>query len=219
MPGRSVDVTIKGGPVTFARAINRRSSWVQDLEAGTYKRMQTAMERVEQQVVNDVEARVAQLYKRRTDARRRRYPSERHLHGSFRCQFEHDGFPTSLRLWSEARDEKVNALNYGSNPHTITGKNGQGGLLWFPRRGLGQSGASMAKRGRRAVRTAPGTRIAAPRRFFESAGAGAQASGKRPLVKIKEVQHPGIAPSYFMEIALEQGVERVLRKRVRLPRT
>ena len=186
------------------------------------RKMQTAMRKLEQEVVNDVEARVDALYKPRNDKRRRRYPGELHLHGSFRCQFQGDEFPTALLLWSEARDEKVNALNYGSNPHKIPGNEGskgKDGMLWFPRRGIGESGALMARKGRRAVRTAPGTRISAPRRFFQSPGAGAQASGKRPLVKTKEVQHPGIAPSYFMEIALEQGVERVLRKRVRLPRT
>lgn len=225
MAGRAIDVTIKGGPVTFARSINRRSTWVQDIERGARKDMEAQMRALEQAVVNDVEARVKALYKPRRDAERRRYPGERHLHGSFRCQFQDEGFPTALLLWSEARDEKVNALNYGARPHTITGENGKDGMLWFPRRGIGQSGASIAMRRKRAVRGGAGgggrptPRIAAPRRFFQSPGAGAQASGKRPLVKTKEVTHPGIAPSYFMELALEQGVERVLRKRVRLPRT
>ena len=225
MAGRAIDVTIKGGPVTFARSVNRRSTWVKDLEAGTAKRMQKQMEKLEQDVVNDVEARVAALYQPRNDARRRRVKGELHLHGSFRCQFEHDGFPTSLRLWSVARDEKVNALNYGASPHRIRGGKGKDGMLWFPRRGIGESGASSAQRRGRAVRGGPGgggvptPRLPAPRRFFTSPGAGAQASGKRPLVKTREVQHPGIAPSYFMELALENGVEMVLRKRVRLPRT
>lgn len=225
MAGKAIDVTIAGGPVTFARAINRRSSWVQDLERGTARVMEDEMRALEQLVVDDVEARVSALYKPRNSKYRRRVKGERHLHGSFRCQFQNEGFPTSLLLWSEARDQKVNALNYGARPHTITGEKGKHGMLWFPKVGFGESSASAARRRGRAVRGGAGgggrptPRLAAPRRFYQSTGAGPQASGKRPLVKTKEVQHPGIAPSYFMELALENSVERVLRKQVRLPRT
>lgn len=216
MPGTVRFAVDPAGKAGFVRKLNSRSSWSQEIAAATKRKMNAELRRIETEVVDEVERRVSQLYQPRTDPQRRKGENDVHLHGSFRAEWQGSTFPLTLRLWSEADDAKVMALNYGANQHEIRPRE-SGGWLWLPRAGLGQSFAALRRSQGRPVRAAPGQRLPAHSRFIQSPAAGVQARAGS-LTKKRSVQHPGIQASYFMELALEVVVERVLRHRVRLPR-
>lgn len=220
MPGRAIDVTIKDGPQTFVREINRRSEFAKQVEAATKKKSKAMLDFMAATVEQLVEAEVSKLYQRREGFRHKK--GQEHLHGSFSCTIDQTKFPMKVTLTSTANPAQVAALNYGARPHGIDAKTKP---LLFPVVGLGQSITSARVRRGVQTRAAPPTagrpspRVGVPKRFAASPFAGEQAanvSGAR--VKTGHVDHPGVVASYFMEIALEQGVERVLRKRVKLPR-
>jgi len=160
-------------------------------------------------------------YQRRTDDVRRRDPSAPHLHGSFTGTVEGTEFPITIALRSSAPDVVVHSLNSGARAHTIRARNAP--HLRFPAEGVGASAGYFQANLRKGVRRVRGTRqggqrVPRPQRFSASPAASAQASSGKPLIKTLEVNHPGIAPSYFMELAVEGAVRTALRASVRLAR-
>lgn len=170
------------GNSTFARAIADAAS--------------EEIARQAQQVADDAVRRandlVSKLYV--TDRAGSRRRPGRHLLGSFRGVVTlHPGarIPIEITLRSSAPGVKVNSLNSGSSPHTITG---HGGPLGFPGSSAGSTARSNARSGKSSKRR------------------------DSNLVVVPKVDHPGTRGTHFMETALEQAVSSAYRKAVRIPR-
>lgn len=209
-------------PANFSRLINSRSAFASQIAEVSHQKASGTMRAIANAAVQEAETRARQLYKPRQDSdkkNRRRYPNAPHLHTSFKCEISgsRKAWPIVITLSSDAPAAAINALNRGSKPHVISP--GRKGVLYFPRTGLMQSYSFQRTARGTATRLSGLDRLAAPKRFLTSSAANAQARPKGAFVRTFEpVHHPGISASYFMELAVERAVERVLRKTVRLPR-
>lgn len=177
------------------RSLTSNSAFGRQIEQLSARRIARALDSIGDDAVRRCDQIVsAELVNDRIPERRK---PGRHLLGSFRYEVIWDGrsLPVSLKLYSLADPGKVNALERGADPHTITASN----ALWltFPR-------------------TARSTWTGALGDIkFSGIGPtqrqqGYRGSGKS-MTKIKSVEHPGNLPYSFMERALNAAMRDRLR--------
>ena len=220
MPGRAVQIGLPDGPSAFARKLNARSDWNAELQAKGRRAVANELNKVAAYVVQQADAQVMKHYEQRTGWRHKGGP---HLLGSFSCTVDLVSTPMQVVLKSSADGNKVNALNYGSRPHIISVGTAKKRLV-FPMFGSRSSPAFHRAKNNYPIRGGvpkhgrPTPRLTGKWRAEKSPFAAAQASPKGRTLGAPVVNHPGNQPTYFMEIALEQAVEMVLRKRAHLQR-
>lgn len=182
--------------LTVGRNLNGTSAFAIKARRQGAKRLAAQLEKVGERAVSiaDEITRAEFITDRPADRRK----GGRHLLGSYRHRVVWDGvdFPVRLELFSLADPAKVNALESGADPHTITPVN----AVWlvFPKAG-----------GRTTSIGALGDiKFSGVRQPRQAYGGGAKA-------RVKEVHHPGNLPHNMMRRALDRAVdERLARARV-----
>jgi len=208
MPARISFDTSRNSPAEFQRVLGARSKFAQDAIKRGAVQARKRVEKIGEEAVREVESRVDELYERRSDHRHKKDAVP--LHGSFYYEITSGGttsrgnptFPFTVVLKSDADAAHVMSLNRGSRPHKIEARDG--GFLVIPRYGLGESipyqWGKRPKRLQKAWLTGAPWRDGKPTQHNKTASAIAMATpGKR--FPIREVNHPGIRASYFIEYA------------------
>lgn len=215
MPG-GVTVGIKGGLAHFTRQMGPNSALARSLDKQAAASLLPGLEATAEDARQRAEDYAAKNYQRRSGDRKNTRIDQTPLHGSMRARVvsvnREGGMPARIELWSEADPRKVHSLNSGAKAHEISARDAP--MLVFP-----ATTSRFRPRGAGLGARQGTTRVARTRRFRTAGGAGAaNARSGGPLVKKQSVQHPGIKPSYFMELAVEGAVNAKLRKQVRLTR-
>lgn len=227
MPGYA-SIDQRGAKTVFSRGLRGESAFAEKVKRAAGKKMQPMVQKVADDAVIRAELYISENYQSRDGWRHKK--GKIHLHGSIRGRAVgttnsrgNEGFPFTVEIYSLADARMVNALNSGSPPHKIGPRPG-GGFLYMPRKGLGQSYPFYKKskgrpvKARQVNRQGRPLRIKAAERHKVSPAAAFQARATSTMNRTKIVQHPGIAPSYFMELSVERAVEVALRKTVRMQR-
>lgn len=178
-----------GSTSQFMRAARRKGA------TETARRLE-AVARASEQAFDEI---VGNEFANDRDPSRRK--TGRHLVGSSHAEilWDSDDFPVEIQISSLAESGKVNALNSGADPHPIYGSP----WLVFPvaeKRKTGASNKSSARGVNRARSKRAGSRRA------------------NPTVRTDMVDHPGNAPHYFLQRALERAVNAAYAKAIRLKR-
>ncbi len=219
MTVRSYGHTGPGGEARCVISMSAQSKIAKSLADASARRMKEQLGRIGADAVEIAEASALRLYQPRPADRRNKATAGVPLHGSFRSKVEEHGgrgFPLRVVLYSEAAPVKVHSLNSGAAPHIITPSRQ---FLKFPGsearyQGFGRGG----KRTLRTMQARQGvSRVPSSQRFTQHSDAASYLGGV--MVKARKVNHPGIAPSYFMELALERAFEHATRRQVTLDRS
>lgn len=214
-----------GGKARVTLSMSARSALARDIEASALIAARAMLHSVAEDARERAERAAERLYQPRPDNRKNQATAGTPLHGSFRSEvitsFDDEGrfcFPVRIRLWSEAADVKVHSLNSGAKPHVITARN----VPWlkFPlsaSRSITLNRSGVRRTNQTSGRRVAGTRVARTRRFSPHHDRESYLGGGA-WTKVKKVNHPGIKPSYFMELAVEAAVEAGMRRQVKLAR-
>lgn len=196
--------------VSPAARLNANSAFAKKLEAMTARRMEKELKSLSAEVQAEAQRLADAALVMDRDPKRRKKGNKK-LGGSFVVEVDTKGggFPMSLSVRSTAAQKKVAALEYGTRPHRIVGRNRDDKMLIFPSdrqfQGTGSRSYEIG-RGLSVVRLDSGKGTSGRQR-----DQGYGRSRGQKLVKTPEVWHPGNRPYGFMEKALRTVIDRRLR--------
>lgn len=181
------------------RGLGNNSAFARQVETLSARKAKPILDAVARQAVIEFDAIVREDFVNDRPAHRRR--TGRHLLGSSNARvLPGDGRSIAkISLGSTAEGKKLGALNYGSPEHGIDGS-----PLAFP------VAEKWNKGGRNKTKVTP-------MKFTGRQSAYLPTRGGNTVV-VDHVDHPGNAPHYMMERALERAVEKVLHQRVAIKR-
>lgn len=198
-------MTARPARLRITRRLNSNSAFAHQMEGVAARRLAKALDAIGEEAVRRCDDIVAkELVNDRIPERRR---PGRHLLGSFRHEVIWDGrtLPVTIRLYSLADSAKVNAMERGADPHTITAVNAV--WLTFPRQAVGKRATSPGALGDTKFSTKRGKPQIQQGYRGQSTGAA--------MTKVKSVNHPGNLPHSMMKIALNGAINERLQSALR----